>query len=393
MKITFSIVIWNKDADSQNRYPIAIRICGGGKRTYYNTGIKIHKDDRGKWENAGMVYQQGTEEWQKDYNYLLGKVEGLKKEIEVRKLRSQNVTIQDAKLILNPSPRISGDFISFFGSQIKYIKATKSSGYYKHYLVEFREFKKFCGGKLPFAKVTAVLLEDYEIYLQTMPNGVKRKNTTLNTKTRRIRQIIEIAINRELIKKSQVLGYKVPVYKAPQRNYLTIEQIRELERMVYEGELDHSLTDKIVASFFLVECHSGIRFSDWNRFEIEKLLNGRNFKVRAQKNDSPVYLSLEIFTSLARIVDFIKENNYNFNITEQATNRILKYLPFKKEHKPTFPLTTHVGRHTFGTMLGEKGYSTAKIAEAMGISENVAKVYVHQTRKGFNDEASRLGGW
>jgi integrase len=144
-----------------------------------------------------------------------------------------------------------------------------------------------------------------------------------------------------------------------------------------------------IACFFLVECLSGIRFSDWGKFKIETLVKNRNFRVRAQKNKEPIYLPLDKFKRLGRIVDYIAEKELKFDITEQATNRLLKYLG-SKIGKPD--LTTHVGRHTCGTLLGEMGYSTRAISEVLGISEKTAKRYVKATRQGLKTEFDRFGG-
>ena len=76
---------------------------------------------------------------------------------------------------------------------------------------------------------------------------------------------------------------------------------------------------------------------------------------------------------------------------ELYVNRLLKLVA--REAKIDKHLTTHIGRHTFGTLCGEKGYSTAWIAQAMGVSEQTAKTYIKRTRKGLQDEVNRIGGW
>ena len=55
-------------------------------------------------------------------------------------------------------------------------------------------------------------------------------------------------------------------------------------------------------------------------------------------------------------------------------------------------LTTHIGRHTCATLLMEMGYSTADVAQVLGISEQTAKTYAKATRQGLENAFRKYGG-
>ena len=62
-------------------------------------------------------------------------------------------------------------------------------------------------------------------------------------------------------------------------------------------------------------------------------------------------------------------------------------------HLSMTDICNHVGRHSFGTLLGEIGYTTRFIGQAMGISERTAQRYVAITRQSMDNEMQTKGGF
>lgn len=380
-------VLWKNKVDSIGLCPIAISITGGGKRIYYNTGIKIpskfwvnkkngkEKEIDSKFKNADILNKTITKSIESADRWILNK-----------ELQNEKVTLEMVKKLLDPDrqEKISnGAFIGFYRDYLDLLDTKHTKGYLRHFEVEYRQLKKFAKGSLSFNEITAEWLESYE-------KDLKGMSTTKHTKMKRLKEVINRAIDRGLIEKKAIAGYKFPGYVQPERFYLTLDQTIKISKDIYSGKYDDDLTMKKIVCYFLIECYSALRFSDWKRFTIEKLINERNLKVRTQKTGAPVYLPLDTFKRLGTIVDYVLDNKIKFDLTEQATNRLLKVLG--SSMKLSFPLTTHVGRHTFGTLLGEMGYSTAKIALLMGITEKTAKVYVTQTKQGLEYEFTTYGG-
>lgn len=398
MKFSIKPVLWIKDKDKENKCPIAFSISGGG-RTYSSTDIKVNEDF---WDNATRKIKKGFPNYDIHNNKISKKIADAEREILNRELQGETLTVNHIKEILDRDKssskilrkiKTTTNFISFYHDHIEYIKNKSEKkdkdGYYKHFKAEYNSLINFAGDSIKFKDITVEFLEQYEMGL--IKTNIKP--TTLHTKMKRLGEIINKAIKRKLIHPDQVDGYKYPKYEKPERHYLTLDEIQKIWELIEKGALDNDPALKKVACFFLIECNSGIRFSDWKKFIIEKLIEKRNFKVRTTKTNAPVYLPLDDFPSLARVVDYIKANKIVFDLTEQYTNRLLKILGKYEELKISIELSTHVGRHTFGTLLGAFGYPLEKIAEAMGISAETAKVYVHQTRRDFADEVKKYGGW
>lgn len=287
---------------------------------------------------------------------------------------------------LNGTKFVGGSLIKFFAEYVQFISGKHSKGYVKHWQTELIRIKDFASDQLCFEDLSIEFLERYETWIR---EKVISKNT-LHGIFKKLKHLFKRAIDRELIAPSQIAGYYWPSYRNPERHYLTLEQTETIGNLIYKGEFDADPKMLKIACFFLVECYSGIRFSDWGKFKIETLINDRNFKVRTTKNKQPIYLPLNVFTRLGRIVDFIAERKLVFDIPEQLTNRYLKYLATKAGIE--FSISSHNARHTCATLLVGLGYSEYDIAEVLGISVGTVKTYTKMTRKRLETTFAQHGG-
>lgn len=289
--------------------------------------------------------------------------------------------------LLDDGRKSHGSFMLFYAKYVDLEGKRNSDGYAAILLGDYNTFKKYAGDSVRFEDVTLELLEGYESYLRSKEYA----DTTIHTKMKHLKQPIDKSIKRRLIMYEAIDGYRWPDVGEPETHYLTLEQTEIIAQKLYAGDYSYDSEMQHIAAFFLVECYSGIRFSDWGRFEIEKLINNNNLKVSTKKTGAPVYLPLNVFKRLGKVIEYIKTHNLKFKLTEQTTNRILKHT-IAKDLRLKFNLTTHVGRHTCGTLLGEMGYSTRAIAEVLAITEDTAKRYIKNTRRSLLNEFEKYGG-
>ena len=207
---------------------------------------------------------------------------------------------------------------------------------------------------------------------------------------KKLKQLITRAVKRGHMLPQSTAAYTWPGYTSPERLYLTLEETERIAKLVYNGTFDTDINMLKISCFFLVECYSGIRFCDWSTARVETLIAERSLKVRAKKNGEPVYLPLNTIKRLGAVLDFIESRKLVFDIPEQITNRLLKYLA--TEAKIPKHLTTHVGRHTCATLLVGLGYSEYDIAEVLGISVGTVKTYSKMTRKRLETAFRTIGG-
>lgn len=293
---------------------------------------------------------------------------------------------------------IEGSFIQFFSEHVAFIgrkdkegNTVRNKGYVDHWEGELLRIKAYAGTSLDFKDITPEWLRAYETALLKGFGDYKGiQQTTLHTKMKRLREVIKAATLHGHMKPVQIAGYNWPAWKDPERKYLTAAEVDKIADLVYNGELDDSEVLKQIAAYFVVECYAGIRFSDWARFELETIVKEEAFKVRAKKNGEPVYLYLQYWPKLRRMLHYIRDNHIRFNLAEPVANRNLKIVGAKAGI--SLHLTTHVGRHTCATLLGQLNYSDLEGAEILGITPDTFRKYHKYTRQGSKAAQQKHGG-
>ena len=145
--------------------------------------------------------------------------------------------------ILSITCTLRDSSVNFYRQYLDLLTTKHSKGYLKHFEVEYRQLKKFVDGNISFAEITAEWLEKYEMSL-------KGASTTKNTKMKRLKEVINRAIDRGLIEKKAIAGYKFPGYVQPERFYLTLDETIKISENIYSGKYDDDLTMKKIACYF-----------------------------------------------------------------------------------------------------------------------------------------------
>jgi integrase len=383
-KHSIKVVLHKHKAKDSHGY-LYLRVKVPGEKKYKNKALG-YKIPEKLWDSANQLIKRGFPDYETINDEIHRQRLTFKKSLDHDTDKGKLITEHYLSERLTGKKYSPGSFIAHFEQHIDYLTAQASAGYVSHWKVEYRRLVRYAGDKLAFEDINRKWLEKYVTHMSETLNI----ETTLPNKIKKISELINKAVDMGDMKREQIAGYKFPSYKAPVRNYLTLDETDKIWELVEKGEYSDQAKMLMVAVYFLVECYSGIRFSDWPRFKVEKLIHEDNLKVRAKKNGEPVYLPLRHFPRLAKVLDYIKCNNIKFIHSEKETNIKLKTIG--NQIDVDFKITTHTGRHTCGTLLGELGYAAKDIAEVLGISENTAKVYIKQTRKGLLTTLERFGG-
>ncbi len=174
------------------------------------------------------------------------------------------------------------------------------------------------------------------------------------------------------------LGKRVP---------LTLKQCDAISKITKDTDPYIAAT----AAYFLLECYSGLRQSDWNSWTVEDTGAKKYLRLAAtQKTGEPIRLLLDNSPRLSAIVALIGERFPQYAYTQQAANRALKVIAGKA--KLTCKLTTHVGRHTAATLLDDTGFSEAEIADVLGVTVAVVRGYITPNRSKANRAFEKKGG-
>lgn len=357
--INFSVkaVLFKNRKSADGVYRIAIRVTINRKRTYEVTGYSCHEDE---WDGKTK---------DKIINRALNQMVADKERILSEQISSgKTISIESIK---EPEKQT---FEVFCKSQLKKLATNKEASTLKDYEKQLKKFWAFHSG--PPSSISPKVLNDFKHHLETT---LHHNSVWACFKT--LKKFYRIAVNEGLTDGNPFEKMETkPKYKESETEYLTIEELNKLEKLEVTGLL------KTVRDYFLLECYSGLRFSDWSRFEIEKINKQSNLKVGAQKNGEPIYLPIDSSPRLKKVIHRLEKP---YPVSLHYTNILLKAIQQMAGIKKN--LRTHIGRHTFGVLCAELGLSIETTAELMGITINVCKTYYKVTRQKVNREFKVFG--
>lgn len=382
-----------------NKISVKAVILDQGKEQTDIATISIRVGYKGKSRYKETDYRVPVNQWDK-------KTQQIKKEFANHKYANAHIQKQRATIftdldVMKKDPKFSittierylrgdsNDDNSFSKFVKKYANAQldlkkREPGTVKNYFKNLNKFHEFAGrDDVHFDEIDEQMISEYESWLRKPKVSPVHTNSLPNSDN-----TIWDSVTKFFSKFFNEAGKTLPDYDWPQpgksnKQYLTLAEVDRIEKILdqlqgYEYE---------VAVYFLLECYSGIRHSDWKRFRVEKLIEHESLKVYAKKNEEPIHLSLKNRPRLKAILKRIARTPATRSL-EQA-NVLIKLVGARagiKKH-----LTTHVARHTFAILHAEMGYSIEFVSHMLGISIRAAEWYYKVTRRKLANEEERIG--
>jgi len=357
MNFSVTAILQKNRKNEDGIYKIAIQTIINRKKKVELTGFKAHEREfvKGKHLTSKIINR------------------ALAQEIAKREQRISEMLASGEKISIEKLNKpVRQSFKEFCDSQIKKLQTSKEPGTLRNYDKQLKKWFAFYSGW----EITPKRLNDYKVILSK--SGLSENSVWDSFKV--LKKFYRLALNEGLVKDNPFVRMEsAPKYESIAPEYLTLEELDAIE----DCELTKDLA--VVRDYFLLECYSGLRFSDWTRYAIEQIGNERNLKVRAKKNGEPVYLPIDASPRLKAVIERIQPYNYSL----EHTNRMLKLIGIAAKLNKN--LRTHIGRHTFAVMCATLGLSVETTAELMGITIKVASVYYKVTRTKVKDEFAAWG--
>lgn len=229
-----------------------------------------------------------------------------------------------------------------------------------HYNTLAAQVKDFNNIKLKdITPKAATLIEQYLRSLGLAQN-------TLNTKMKLFIAVINQAKIEKLVAKDCMDGYKKPRYNQTIPDYLTE---KEMEQLKIVTDASVASRYKVAGNYFLLSCHTGYRISDLRQFNYDASVKDGKIVILAKKNNEIVMIP--VYPALAEILEQVKK--YPFYFTEQSMRKYVKELAMIAGLNRK--IKVHTARHTFAMMLMNKGFTIDEVAQLLGDSKDVAKIY------------------
>ncbi len=366
MKYSVKLLLYSHQPNALGQFPIYIRITINRKQSYISTG---HFIDKNYWDKKAEKVKAGHMQAGSINPDITTRKQAIIQQIVEHQVKGQTITASAVKVLATAKGDLHNIF-EFAEAFSKEVEHKRQEGTLENYRKHLKVIELFHGSNsLTFEEITHEWLVKFEAYLRAPVkegrDGLGGNYIYIIWKT--LKTFFNAAIKRKIINHYPFTTYENPEYEAPNKDYMTLEELDDLEKLCDETT---DTLKKQTLVYFLLGCYTGLRISDLKKFDLDKHIVDGRLRLRAKKNGE--WVTMPVIGRLAK--HLVRVKDCKLTRAEQELNRCLKKLiPGKK-------ITNHCARHTFAiTMCAEKGISAETAAELMGITlktcvENYYKV-------------------
>jgi site-specific recombinase XerD len=362
-------ILWKYSGpNTKGQFPIYFQFIVEGKAAYKSTGYKI-KESQWDASKEEVILHKLKKTINEDLSFRKNQVAVVANMLNFQKkvFSAKDLKNSLKQIVVVEKKTNIFEFTTKFSKEVEH---KRTPGTLVNYTKHLLRLELFYGNKdLNFEDITAEFLYAYETHLRKTVN-----NNYIHALFKTLKSIFNAAIKRGLITNYPFKVYENPVYKTPVKDYLSLEQVQT----IFNKLNDLKGNDKVVAVYLLLGCYTGLRISDWYKFNSKAHVDETKVKIQAHKNNEWVFIPLT--QSLKQIIALTEL--YPLTLAEPVINRHLKNV--NKHFKWDKRITSHTGRHTFAiTMCADRGISSETCAKLMGITiktcvENYYSVTQHK---------------
>jgi len=361
-------VVLHKKAYKDGSYPLAIRITKNRTSAYTFIGHKIKKEF---WDEKNQLVKKAHPNAKSLNNLIRTKLAE-----SSHKLIDLEVAHNDFSAHSIISGIVGSKHATFEKQATLYKIALEKQGKFNRHSADAPRIKHFIdflkhdkiGADISFTEISVALLNRYKDYLRTERKISER---TIVNHLIVIRTIFNRVIGSNIVdRKFYPFGKGKIVLRFPEslKVGLTIEEVKAIEELVIQQRSVNHARNIWLFSFYF----AGMRISDvlrlkWSDFQNDRLFYtmGKNAKPGSLKIPEKAYVILSTYNrenvvhdlvfpdleSLPNLKDQF-EVQRRINQRVKAINTSLKTVATMANI--TKPLKTHIGRHTFGNLSGDK---------------------------------------
>lgn len=363
-KVIHKFWLIESKTNRKGEHPVYMRILVNGRKKEISTGIFIPRKD---WDVKKEKVKSSNSSF-KNYNLILSNLAEKFDEILNKIIRREViVSVDEVKDMMFPpievpvKPKIK-TFRATHNELVEELLNDKTISHstrkkFRTVGIMFLDFlkDKYNIKDIDLEQLKSKHLYDYEKWMLVTRNY---HNNTIIKYSKTVKAIINRAIKLELIDKNPFLSH---VNLKEQKSPIVFLTSNELGRI--EGkEITINRLDE-VRDFFLLQCYTGMSYSDMNDFSKNDIecIEGIYF-IMKQRRKTKVKYTVPIVSKAVKIFE-----KYNWAIPKLSNQRLNAYLKelgvicgIDKE------ITTHIGRKTFATLALSKGVAVEVIAKMVG---------------------------
>lgn len=336
-----------KDPKKKAMIHIEVRDTVTNQKTYIPTNVKIlfehHTKDgtiiSSKHPNGAIL--------RKNVQSIFNKIEAFVLSDKCKKFEDiQNWDKADDELTTNVVDFIRADLVR---RDVSYTTLEYNNSFIKR-LEEFGKIKTF-------QDLSYTNIEDFDLHLKK----TIKSQPTLYKRHSLFKGYIEKARRRGLIKINPYDEFIFKKGKSDDPVYLVEAEVKQIMDYEPKGAAKESL--QRVKDLFLFQCFTGLSYTDLESFGRDKIVIVNNEEqIHGTRNKTGVPYVIFVLPQAKEILD-----KYDYKLPVITNQKYNEYLGTLIERVGIDKnVTTHTGRHTFGTYLINKGVSIEAIPKIMG---------------------------
>jgi integrase len=251
-------------------------------------------------------------------------------------------------------------------------------------------FQEYCGQR---GCLFSEFNYDKVIGFDKMLRGKRLKQNTIHKHHKNLLRFVNIAVRKRYLKIENNPYNDFSSKKIPgTRENLTLAQVHKIENITFP---DYGFDQiRYVRDLFLFSVYTGMRYSDvmdLKHSNVEYSEDGLIIRFKQKKVEYakgidvvlPLYLLFDGKPEML-LLKFLEKKTSKTrvfqNITNQVVNRHLKSIGLTA--RVNVPISFHVARHTFGTLLSDITGNPYLIMQLMGHSDiKTSMIYIHQSEE------------
>jgi len=332
------------------------------------TGVYLKSD---QWDSKNQTVINRKE----DTLEMMTKLQTLKKKtreiMDTFQKENKDLTNNILKDELSIKRTVYESFLEFAREIVEEKKSTLSIDSIRSYKIEIDKLERF-QKVVYFQDLTPRFIEKYERYLATKLNN---NVNTIHKAMKTLRTYVNVAIQKKHIKDNPFRFIKLKTEQS-KRTFLDLEELNRIEQYI-ENETDYRL--KLICSYFLFSCYTGLRYRDMLKINHKHIVDNA-ITLKQNKTKKPVTIPLN-----NRISNILKtygnKKGLLFDVIDnQQTNKYLKLI--MKKCNISKSISFHCARHTFATILLSKGTDIYTVSKLLGHkSIKTTELYLHSLKK------------
>jgi len=352
--------------------------------------IRIYlKEGERKFETVGTATPEDSEAAMQS-KAIVAKVKHYEQIINAMKLFNEDMTIENfnnhiytAQVPSKPEDKVlfkgndlRQSFIDFCRERFENEGLAKNS--VKDFNVVFNALEE-CGCLNTFADLTKANVMAWDTWLRM---GNKRSDYTINGYHKKVKKYTKILWQLEMIESDPYQYVKFPKGSNKERNPLNEKELLKLRKVDCSGYLERA-RDR-----FIFMAYTGLAYCDMELFD---------FKTMTEKRKDYTYIDgarlktgSKFFTPiLPPAMEVLKKYNYKLPpITNQKLNEYCHLL--EALCKIRKPVTCHIARHSFATLMLSYGFSLEEVKKMLGHKDiKTTQIYAKLSNKVLEDSVKK----